>query len=84
MLVLTRKRTETIQIGDGVVITVMHTGRNSIKLGIEAPDEVRIVRGELTTDGERGPRGEATVSRPVSPRAAQLAPVRDRQTFGVA
>ena len=47
MLVLTRKATETIQIGDGIVIKVIKTGRGSVKIGIDAPDNVRVMRGEL-------------------------------------
>jgi carbon storage regulator len=47
MLVLTRKRTETIQIGEDIFIKVIRTGRSSVKIGIEAPANVRVVRGEL-------------------------------------
>jgi carbon storage regulator len=48
MLVLTRKKDEMIQIGDSVVIKVIATGRGKCKLGIEAPSQVRVVRGELS------------------------------------
>jgi carbon storage regulator len=47
MLVLTRKRAETIQIGEDIYIKVIRTGRTSVKIGIEAPAHVRVVRGEL-------------------------------------
>ena len=47
MLVLTRKRLETIQIGDDVLVKVIETGRHSVKIGIQAPDHVRVVRSEL-------------------------------------
>jgi carbon storage regulator len=47
MLVLTRKRAETIQIGDHIFIKVIRTGRTSVKIGIEAPANVRVIRGEL-------------------------------------
>lgn len=47
MLVLTRKKDETIQIGDGIVIKVISTGKGKVKLGIEAPAHVRVLRGEL-------------------------------------
>lgn len=47
MLVLTRKQNEEIVIGDNVKVTVLQIKGNSIRLGIEAPREVRIVRGEL-------------------------------------
>lgn len=52
MLVLTRKRNEVIRIGDDVVVTVLRTGHGSVQLGIEAPSDVNIVRGELLSFGE--------------------------------
>jgi len=51
MLVLTRKRTESIRIGDDIVIRVMRTAKGSVKLGIEAPASVRILRGEMNDAG---------------------------------
>ena len=47
MLILTRKRDDSIRIGDDIVVRVMRTARGSVKIGIEAPETVRIVRGEL-------------------------------------
>ncbi len=47
MLVLSRKEGERLVIGDNVVITVNRISGNRITLGIEAPRDVRIVRGEL-------------------------------------
>jgi carbon storage regulator len=49
MLVLTRKRDETIKIGSNIVIRVIKTAKGSVKIGIEAPDSVRIQRGEIAT-----------------------------------
>jgi len=48
MLVLTRKRDEAIKIGDEIIIRVIHTGKGSVKLGIEAPAHIRVLRAELT------------------------------------
>lgn len=50
MLVLTRKPAETIRIGDDVVIKVIKTARGTVKIGIDAPDDVRVLRGELTDE----------------------------------
>lgn len=47
MLVLTRKPAETIRIGSDIVVKVIRTQRGTVKLGIDAPEDVRIVRGEL-------------------------------------
>jgi carbon storage regulator len=48
MLVLTRRRSESIKIGNEVVIKVIETRRGMVRLGIEAPSHVRVLRGELT------------------------------------
>lgn len=47
MLVLTRKLGETVHVGDNVTITVLDVRGGNVKVGIEAPDDVRILRGEL-------------------------------------
>jgi carbon storage regulator len=47
MLILTRRIGETIQIGDGITVVLLHVGQGRIRLGINAPNEVPILRGEL-------------------------------------
>lgn len=47
MLVLTRKEGEQIRIGDDIVITVVRTGGDKIRLGIDAPADKVILRSEL-------------------------------------
>jgi len=47
MLVLSRKRGQTVIIGDDIKITVQRVSGNRVTLGIEAPDHVHILRGEL-------------------------------------
>jgi carbon storage regulator len=52
MLMLTRKRNESIRIGRAVV-TVSKISQSSVILGIDAPKEIEIVRSELEEQGER-------------------------------
>jgi carbon storage regulator len=47
MLVLTRKLGENIRIGDTVKITVLEVRSGQVKLGIEAPPEVKVHREEI-------------------------------------
>lgn len=47
MLVLTRKLGETIVIGDNIVIKVVDIHGKQIRIGIEAPTEISIFRGEI-------------------------------------
>jgi carbon storage regulator len=47
MLVLSRKATEQIQIGDDIVVIVNRIHGNVVSIGIEAPRETKVLRGEL-------------------------------------
>ena len=47
MLVLSRKPHERILIGNDIAVTVVRVGPNIVRLGIEAPRDVPIVREEL-------------------------------------
>jgi carbon storage regulator len=53
MLILSRKLGEQIQIGSSVALTVVDIGRRTVKLGLTAPIEIRIRRGELPELEER-------------------------------
>ena len=47
MLLLSRRTGETIQIGDDITVTVLSVKGNQVRIGINAPDDVKIMRQEL-------------------------------------
>ena len=47
MLVLTRKIDQTIVIGGGIVVRVLDAGGGRVRIGVEAPDDVVVLRGEI-------------------------------------
>jgi carbon storage regulator CsrA len=47
MLVLSRKPGEKLILGEGITVTVLEVVGNRVRVGIEAPGDVRILRGEL-------------------------------------
>ena len=47
MLVLSRKTSERILIGDEIAITIVRIGPNSVRIGVDAPKSMNIVREEL-------------------------------------
>ena len=51
MLVLSRKKNETILIDGNVEIEVLQIKGNTIRLGIKAPKDIRVLRGELKPFG---------------------------------
>jgi len=76
MLVLSRKEGERISIGDNITLVVSKVNGNRVTIGIEAPRDVKIVRGELHSQpameidlGEIS-LGEISLSSEVIPRAS--------------
>ncbi len=53
MLVLSRKPGERIRIGDSIVLTCVRIGPNTVRLGIDAPRDVAIVREEIAQKAEQ-------------------------------
>ncbi|HUY36238.1 MAG TPA: carbon storage regulator [Pirellulales bacterium] len=53
MLVLTRKTQQQIQFGNDIVITILQVRGQSVRVGIEAPRGVRVVRGEIASQPAR-------------------------------
>lgn len=52
MLVLTRKVTEVICIGEDVRVRIIDIGRGRVQIGIEAPKNVRVIRKEVLSDDD--------------------------------
>lgn len=47
MLVLSRKEGERIKLGDSVILTIVRVSGDKVRLGIEAPADVLVLREEL-------------------------------------
>jgi len=61
MLVISRKLWERVQIGPNVFVTVTRIGPETVRLGIEAPEDVHIVRCELIElDADGKPKPHVT------------------------
>lgn len=53
MLVLTRRLNERIFIGDNIVITLVDIDRGKVRIGIEAPNDLRVDREEIRIAREK-------------------------------
>ena len=54
MLVLTRKENESIKINDNIKITVVRIDRGTVRIGVEAPEYVCIVREKVVQQKKKG------------------------------
>jgi carbon storage regulator CsrA len=73
MLVLTRKQEEQIRIGDQIVVTVLRIKGNTVKIGIDAPRSIRVIRTELPVEENAAAEGAAEQSTQAAD--ATIAPV---------
>ncbi len=65
MLVLSRKKGESLLLGDNIKITILECSEDKISIGIEAPKSINIVRGELLEETIKT-NLEAVISSPFS------------------
>jgi carbon storage regulator len=73
MLVLTRKYQEKIRIGDNITITVLRTKGKAVRLGIEAPSDVPVIRGELSFEISADEENETVSATSAEPSATKRA-----------
>jgi len=52
MLVLSRKQQQQIKIGDQITVTIVKVKGNTVRVGIEAPRDVRVIRAELPKESD--------------------------------
>ena len=60
MLVLSRKASERIRLGEAIVITVVGISGDKVKLGIQAPRSLLVLREELKPHDQPSRRGTRT------------------------
>ena len=55
MLVLSRRERERIRLGDSIIVTVVRVAGDKVRLGIEAPPHILVLRDELEPRVTSGP-----------------------------
>jgi carbon storage regulator CsrA len=77
MLVLTRKTQQQIQIGNNIVITILHVKGQAVRVGIEAPRDVRVIRSEINDKaGEPKQATDAAAALPALSQRPRRSPLR--------
>lgn len=72
MLVFTRRRNQSIKIGDGIEVRVLRVGRDGVRLGIVAPADVPVHRQEVYEQIRDANRSAAEVQQPMAAIAERL------------
>jgi carbon storage regulator len=72
MLVLSRKESQRIRLGDSIVVTIVKISGDKVRVGIEAPADVLVLRDELEPRGPAGEPPSAVAATVVTLDAAEL------------
>lgn len=72
MLVLSRKPHESILIGDDIVITICGIGSTTVKVGIDAPEGIPIVRKDAKI--KKGVKFRPNLSKKVLKKSGKISP----------
>lgn len=64
MLVLSRKETQRIRLGDSIVVTIVKISGDKVRVGIEAPADVLVLRDELEARRDAATTAPASVVPP--------------------
>jgi carbon storage regulator CsrA len=70
MLVLSRKQQQQIKIGEQITVTILRVSGSTVRVGIQAPRDVRVIRGELPK--EDAPQAEQAAAAAVQEGAAEI------------
>lgn len=61
MLILQRKKGESLTINDNITVTIMDSGTDWVKLAIDAPKEIPVLRSELKEAADENKKASAEV-----------------------
>jgi carbon storage regulator len=64
MLVLSRKESQRIRLGDAIVITIVKISGDKVRVGIDAPANVLVLRDELEVRDTAAPQGPPPANTP--------------------
>jgi carbon storage regulator len=72
MLVLSRKETQRIRLGDSIVVTIVKISGDKVRVGIDAPADVLVLRDELEVRVTAAPNASPLVSPTLEVAPAEL------------
>lgn len=73
MLVLSRKESQRIRLGDSIVVTIVKISGDKVRVGIEAPADVLVLRDELEVRSDAAPPAAAAAPAPLTDASVPLA-----------
>ncbi len=83
MLILSRRESESVHLGDDIVLTIVRVSGEKVRIGIVAPPHIKVLRNELEVDAGALVPLESLVAQPEAKSAAperKLPPIQVRRS----
>ena len=77
MLILSRRESESVHLGDDIVLTIVRVSGEKVRIGIQAPPHIKVLRNELELEVKSSPKAEVAPN-PVAP-IKKSAPIQIRR-----
>ena len=85
MLILSRREAESVCLGDDVVLTIVAVGNDKVRIGVQAPPGIRILRNELEVEVSMLPfklrQAAAAVSPLMMPASVEQSPPKSAEVL---
>jgi carbon storage regulator len=66
MLILSRRESESVHLGDDIVLTIVRVSGEKVRIGIEAPPHIKVLRNELEIEVDLKQPAEPAAKTPVA------------------
>jgi carbon storage regulator len=61
MLILSRRESESVHLGDDIVLTIVRVSGEKVRIGIQAPSHIKVLRNELEVEDTSAVKPEGSV-----------------------
>ena len=77
MLILSRRESESVHLGDDIVLTIVRVSGEKVRIGIQAPPHIKVLRNELEIEDPSSPK--PVVAAKPSPANKRSTPIQIRR-----
>jgi carbon storage regulator len=77
MLILSRRESESVHLGDDIVLTIVRVSGEKVRIGIQAPPHIKVLRNELEVEQANTPPSDAVPN--ALPTNIRSTPIRVRR-----
>jgi carbon storage regulator len=82
MLILSRRESESVHLGDDIVLTIVRVSGEKVRIGIQAPPHIKVLRNELEIEPKNSASDGLIVIEPTNVQESRTAqpPLRVRRS----